>query len=230
MNDRLYAQSFEGVQSFLTRVFGWMAFALTLTGVTAYYVYSSEPLRQAILGNSLIFMLLVIAQLALVIGLSFAISKISYTTAFIMFGGYAILTGMTLSVVFLTYTMSSIAMTFFVAAGMFGFMAIYGMMTKADLTSMGSFMRMALFGMIIAMLFNLFFKSSAFDLLIAIIGVVVFAGLTAFDIQKIKEFAQRVDVDDASVSNVALIAALQLYLDFINLFLSLLRIMGDRKE
>ncbi|HBL98100.1 TPA: hypothetical protein DDZ86_00455 [Candidatus Dependentiae bacterium] len=230
MNDRFYAQSYEGVQSFLTRVFGWMAFALTLTGVTSLYVASSPSVRNVVLGKPWVFLLLIIAELGLAIGLSAAITSISYTTAFMMFGLYSVLTGMTLSVIFLVYTMPSIAMTFFVAASMFAFMAIYGMVTKADLTSMGSFLRMALWGIIVALLLNMFFKSAAFDLVLAIIGVVVFAGLTAYDIQKIKEFAQRADVSNEMASNIALLGALQLYLDFINLFLNLLRIMGNRKE
>ncbi|HBY05470.1 MAG: hypothetical protein UV38_C0003G0049 [candidate division TM6 bacterium GW2011_GWE2_42_60] len=230
MEDRYYAQSHAGVQSFIARVFGWMSFALVLTGGTAYYVYANEALRNMILGSRMGFMVLVLLQLGLVVGLSAAITKIKSSTAITLFLLYAVVTGMTLSSIFVVFKAPSIAATFFVAAGMFAFMAIYGLVTKNDLTSMGSFLFMMLVGIIIASLINMFVQSAAFNLVIAIIGVVVFAGLTAFDIQKIKEFAKYANTEEGPAANIAVLGALQLYLDFINLFLHLLTIMGDRKK
>lgn len=230
MENRYYAQSYEGVRSFLYQVFGWMSFALAVSGITAYFIGTSEVLLKAILGNTGIVIGLVIAQFALVIALSAAIQSLSHSVAFVLFALYAVLTGMTLSSIFVLYTAASITSTFFIAAGMFAAMALYGAFTKRDLTGMGTFLMMALFGMIIAMLVNIFVKSAGLGLAVSFIGVIVFAGLTAYDLQKIKSFAQQVDVRDEAVSNIALLAALNLYLDFINLFLSLLRLMGDRKQ
>lgn len=229
MENRYYAQSYAGVRSFLYKVFGWMSFALTVSGVTAYVIGTSDVLLQMIMGNRAIVLGLVVLQLVLVVALSAAIQSLSRGLAFTLFAFYSVLTGMTLSSIFAVYTMSSISLTFFTAAGMFGAMAIYGAFTKRDLTGVGTFLHMALFGMLIALFINFFVRSAAFDLAIAFIGVIVFAGLTAYDLQKIKHFAQRVDVEDGAVVNMALLAALGLYLDFLNLFLSLLRFMGDRK-
>lgn len=230
MDNRFYAQTYEGVQSFMYRVFGWMSYALALTGFTAYYVFTSEALRKMIFGNGFVVILLILAQLGLVIALSTLIQRIRYTTAFVLFSIYSVLTGTTLSTIFLMYTLPSIATTFFVCAGMFAFMAIYGAYTKADLTRMGTFLYMALIGVILAMVVNLFVRSSMFDLVLAVIGVIIFTGLTAFDVQKIKELAQRIDVDSEMGGNISLLAALTLYLDFVNLFLNLLRLFGERKD
>lgn len=228
--ERYYAQSYEGVKSFMYRVFGWMAFALTLSAGTAYYVASSPALLNAVVKNPWLVFGLIIVQFALVIGLSAAITRLTPTAAFIMFAVYAGLTGITLSPIFIVYTGASIVSTFLVAAGMFGAMAVYGAVTRADLTGMGTFMYMALFGLIIAQLVNMFLRSEGFNLVIAMFGVVVFAGLTAFDIQKLKEFASRFDTDNPLGANIALLGALQLYLDFLNLFLYLLQIMGERRD
>lgn len=230
MNGRSYAQSYEGVQSFMYKVFGWMAYALTLTGATSYYVFSSEPLRKMILGNWAIVITLVLVQLGLVIALSAAIGRMSYGVAFTLFSLYSVITGMMLSSIFMMYTTSSIAMVFFITAGMFATMALYGAVTKADLTSMGSILFMVLIGVIIASIINLFIQSSMFHFVLAIISVIVFAGLTAFDVQKIKELAQRMDTEAEFAGNIAVLGALTLYLDFINLFLSLLTIMGERRD
>lgn len=218
------------VNALMYSVFGWMAFALTLTGFTAYFVASSEAWMTTLVNNSFILFGLLAAQFALVMALSFAITKMSYGVALSMFSLYAVLTGITLSAIFMVYTTGSLVATFFVASGMFAAMAIYGAVTKSDLTAMGSFLMMVLFGLIIALLVNLFVQSAALDLITAMIGVVVFAGLTAWDVQKLQQIAQRIDTRDAQAGNIALILALQLYLDFINLFLSLLRIMGERKR
>lgn len=223
-------QAYGRTQELMYRVFGWMSFALALTGVASYFVSSNEALSNAILGNSVLLIGLVIAQFVLVISLSTAITRISYGAALSMFLLYSVLTGITLSSIFMVYTTGSIVATFFVAAGMFASMAIYGAVTKADLTSMGSFLFMVLIGLVIAMFINIFLQSAMLDLVTAMIGVVVFAGLTAWDVQKIQHLASRIDSRDRMIGNIAVIAALQLYLDFINLFLSLLRIMGERKR
>ncbi|MCL5437052.1 MAG: Bax inhibitor-1/YccA family protein [Candidatus Dependentiae bacterium] len=230
MENRYYAASYSSVQNFLYRVFGWMSFALVVSGITAYFIGTSEALLQMIMANTGIVIGLVIAQFLLVIVLSAAIRSLSRGAAFVLFSLYAVLTGMTLSSIFAVYSLPSIAMTFFVAAGMFAAMAVYGLVTKRDLSAMGSIMIMALFGIIIASVVNMFLKSAPFNLAIAFIGVIVFAGLTAWDLQNIKRFAQQVDVEDEGAANVALSAALSLYLDFINLFLSLLQLMGERRK
>lgn len=230
MENRYYAQSYEGVRSFLYKVFGWMSFALAMSGITAYFIGTSPVLHRAIMGNTGIVIGLVIVQLILVVALSAAIQSLSQGVAFTLFTLYAVLTGMTLSSIFVLYTSASITSTFFIAAGMFGAMALYGAFTKRDLSGMGTFLMMALFGMIIAMLVNIFVRSEGLGLAVSFIGVIVFAGLTAYDLQKIKRFAQQVDVSDDAVTNIAIIAALGLYLDFINLFLSLLNLLGERKQ
>ena len=228
--ERYYAQSYEGFKSFMYRVFGWMAFALTLSAATAYYIASAPAILMAISRNPLLLIGLIVLQFGLVIGLSVAITRLSSATAFIMFALYAGITGITIAPIFFAFTQASIVSTFLVTAGMFGAMAVYGAVTRADLTFMGTFMGLALFGIIIAQLVNLFVKSEGFNVVIAMIGVVVFAGLTAFDVQKLKEFASRFETDSPLGANMAILGALQLYLDFLNMFLFLLQIMGERRE
>lgn len=228
--NRSYVQSSTAVQDLMKRVFGWMSFALVITGATSYYVYSNPALQKMLLGNMGVVFGLFIAQIALVIALSTAITRMSYFTALGTFSLYAFLTGITLSSIFMAYTEGSIFATFFISAGMFAAMGIYGAVTRTDLTSMGSFFRMALFGLILALLVNLFLQSSVLDTVTAIIGVFLFAGLTAYDVQKIKQLSQHVAGRGEVVGKIALLGALQLYLDFINLFLSLLRLMGQRKD
>ena len=228
--NKYYAHQSDRVQAVLYRVFAWMFFALFLTGITSYYVSQTAAIRDILLKNSLVFIGLFIAQIALVVYLSTRIFQIKQFTAFALFSLYSVLTGVTLSVIFLVYETGSIVSTFFVASAMFASMAIYGAVTKADLTGIGSFLGMALWGLILALIINLFLQSSMFDLVAAMIGVVIFAGLTAYDIQKIKMIAERADLSDKAVVSVALMASLTLYLDFINLFLSLLRVMGNRRR
>ena len=225
-----YAPSSAGIRSLMYGVFGWMAVALSLTGITAYFISQNPHMQTMIFTNPWVFAVLFIAQFVVVVTLSMFIFKLSYPAALMLFIAYAILTGATLSVIFLVYTASSIASTFFVAAGMFGSMAVYGAVTKNDLTSMGSLLGMMLWGLILAMLVNIFLKSPMLDLVTAIIGVIVFAGLTAYDIQRIKRMAMQLNAHEESTQKIMLIGALQLYLDFINLFLSLLRIMGKRRD
>ncbi|MBN2266972.1 MAG: Bax inhibitor-1/YccA family protein [Candidatus Babeliaceae bacterium] len=231
MENRHYAQTYEGAQSFVYRVFGWMAYALALTGFTAYYIAITPSLSNLFLKNGLVLMLLFLGQIGLVVALSAAITRLSYSAAFTMFSIYSVLTGITLSTIFLFFTTASIASVFFITAGMFASFALYGAFTKANLTSMGSILRMALWGIIISLLVNIFLRSQTFDLIISIIGVVVFAGLTAYDIQKITALARQTDVAESEFGKVLSInAALQLYLDFVNLFLNLLTLFGQRKD
>lgn len=220
------------VNAFIQSVYNWMAVGLGLTGVTAFFVANSPAMMQLIFGNRLLFFGLIIAELVLVFTLSARVGKMQASTATGIFVLYAVLNGLTLSVIFLAYTASSIASTFFICAATFLACSIYGMMTKRDLTSMGGFLMMGLIGIIIASVVNMFVQSSGMAMVISYIGVLVFVGLTAYDTQKLKEMAmtQPDGLDAAVVRKGAIIGALSLYLDFINLFLMLLRIFGGNRE
>ena len=226
--ENYYGSSSAVIRDTIYRVFGWMAGALAITGLTSYYIAANPTILHAILQSQGIFFALIIAQLAIALVLSFMILRLSFAAAFALFIAYAILTGVTLSTIFLVYTSASIVATFIVTSGMFASMAIYGAVTKSDLTSLGSLMSMMLWGLILALFVNLFLKSSALDLVTAFFGVIIFAGLTAFDMQRIKGVISYGYSE--GVDKIALIAAFQLYLDFINLFLSLLRLMGNKKQ
>jgi len=219
------------VNEFIRSVYNWMGIGLALTGVIAYYVSNDAGLQSLIFGNKLVFFGLIIAELALVFTISARVNKMKASTATSMFIIYAALNGATLSAIFLIYTASSITSTFFVCAATFIACSIYGMITKRDLTSMGGFMTMGLIGIIIASVVNLFIKSSAMSMIISYIGVIVFVGLTAYDTQKLKHMAmtQPSGLEAGVIRKGAILGALSLYLDFINLFLMLLRIMGDRR-
>lgn len=214
----------------IRKVYVWMTLALVLTGITAYGVASSPSLMMTIFQTPAIMWGLIIAELAIVIAISAAINKLSLTTATLLFVLYSVLNGATLSLIFAVYTMSSIANVFFITAGTFGVMAAYGYFTKRDLSSWGKLLLMALIGLIIATLVNVFLvKSSGFDLILSYAGVLIFVGLTAYDTQKIKQMlAMQTDMGEGA-QKVALLGALSLYLDFINLFLYLLRIFGRRE-
>lgn len=214
----------------MVKVFMWMAGALTLSAGASLFVVNSPALLSAVLTNSWVLFGLLIAQLALVIGLSGFIDRLSYPVAVGMFALYAGITGVTLSSIFVIYTTASIVSTFIVAAGMFGAMAVYGATTGSDLTTVGSMGRMVLFGLIIALLLNIFLRSPLLDLIAAIVGVVLFAGLTAYDMQRIQLLMSRLIGQRELASKAALLGALTLYLDFLNLFLSLLRIMGSPRS
>ncbi|WP_373499469.1 Bax inhibitor-1/YccA family protein [Desulfococcus sp.] len=220
------------VNSFIQSVYNWMAVGLGLTGFTAFFVAGSPAMMQLIFGNRLLFFGLIIAELVLVFTLSARVGKMQASTATGIFVLYAVLNGLTLSVIFLAYTASSIASTFFICAGTFLACSIYGMMTKRDLTSMGGFLMMGLIGIIIASVVNMFMQSSGMAMIISYIGVLVFVGLTAYDTQKLKQMAmtQPDGLDAAVVRKGAIIGALSLYLDFINLFLMLLRIFGGSRD
>lgn len=213
----------------MRKVYVWMTLALVITGFTAYGVATSPGIQQLVFGNSIVMWGLIIAEFALVIGVSAAINKLSLTTATLMFILYSVINGALLSSIFLIYTASSIATVFFITAGTFGAMALVGYTTKTDLTSMGKILFMALIGLVIATLVNLFVKSSGFTLILSYVGVLIFVGLTAYDSQKIKQMMLQAPDAGESAQKLALLGALTLYLDFINLFIYLLRIFGKRE-
>ncbi len=214
---------------FLVRVYNWMGSGLALTGLVAWYVSQNEALVYAIVGNPIIFFGLIIAELGAVFYLSARVMKMSATRATSVFLGYAVLNGLTLSVIFLAYTQASITKAFLVTAVMFGSMSIYGATTKKDLSSWGSFLFMGLMGLIAAMFLNFFFQSGMMDFVISCIGVLIFTGLTAYDTQKILAMNILGNEGTEEDTKEAISGALRLYLDFINLFLMLLRLMGDRR-
>lgn len=220
------------INEFIRSVYNWMAIGLSLTGFVAYYVSNNEFLSKLIFGNQLVFFGLIISELVLVFYLAARIGKIQPVTATSMFILYAALNGATLAAIFLIYTRSSITSTFFICAATFVVCSIYGMSTKRDLTSIGGFMIMGLIGIIIASVVNLFIRSAGMSLIISYIGVVVFVGLTAYDTQKLKSMAlsQPADLDVGVFRKGAVMGALTLYLDFINLFLMLLRILGSNRN
>ena len=213
------------VSKVMRKTFGWMTMCLLITALTAMGVVNSGLFYQ--IASSGAMWLLIIAELVLVFVLSARINKMSVTTATIMLIVYSALNGATLSFIFLAYSLGSIAKTFFITAGMFGVMALVGATTKRDLSKMGSILFMALIGLIIASLVNIFLHSSGLDWIISLIGVVLFTALTAYDVQRVKRLATESDLyDDTQVGRLAVISALSLYLDFINLFLYLLRFFG----
>ncbi len=220
------------VNDFVRSVYNWMCIGLALTGFVAYYVSSNQALMQLIFGNRLIFFGLIIAELALVFSISGLVNRMSAGTATSLFVLYSALNGATLSVIFIAFTSESIVSTFFICAATFLGCSIYGWTTKRDLTSWGGFLTMGLIGIIIASLVNLFIRSSAMSMIVSYIGVIVFVGLTAYDTQKLKNMAliQPADADGAVVRKGAILGALSLYLDFINLFLMLLRIFGQARD
>ena len=218
------------VNSFIRSVYNWMAIGLGITGFVAYYVANTESLRQLIFGNKILFFGLIIAEFGLVIAISARIQKMQASTATALFVLYSALNGATLSIIFLIYTASSITSTFFICAGTFVTCSIYGWTTKRDLTSVGGFMAMGLIGIIIASVVNIFLRSPGMYMIISYIGVIVFVGLTAYDTQHLKNMAaaQPDGLEAGVVRKGAILGALKLYLDFINLFLMLLRIFGNR--
>lgn len=214
----------------MQKVYLWMSLALVITGFTAYFVATSQTLLTMIFGNSLVMWGLIIAEFALVFTISGAINKLSLTTATLLFTLYSVLNGATLSVIFLAYTLSSIASVFFITSATFGAMALYGYFTKKDLSSWGRILFMALIGIIIATVVNIFLKSGALNMIVSYVGVLVFVGLTAYDSQKIKEMLLQAPDAGEGMQKIALLGALSLYLDFINLFIYLLRIFGSNRD
>ncbi len=222
----------EGLRAYMLKAYNLMALALVITGVAAFGTYTlaaSNPAVQQLLFASPLRWVVMLAPLALVFFLSFRIQNMSVSAAQTTFWVYAALMGVSLSSIFLVYTGQSIVQTFFVTAASFGALSLYGYTTKKDLSGMGSFLIMGLFGLIIASIVNIFLASSALQFAISAIGVLIFAGLTAYDTQKIKEMY--FDADDVAVAGrKAIMGALTLYLDFINLFTFLLQFLGNRDD
>lgn len=212
----------------MRKVYGRMFLALVVTALTSLYVASSPAILSVVLGNRAVFFGLMIAELAVVFVVSGMLNKLSTTTATLLFYLYAVLNGVVFSSIFVVYDLGSIASTFFITAGVFGAMSVYGMVTKNDMTKFGSYCIMGLFGLIIAFIVNIFVASSTLDWIISLFGVALFIGLTAWDTQKIKNVAYV--TDPSQTGKLATIGALSLYLDFINLFLYLLRIFGGRSN
>ena len=215
----------EGLRTYMLNVYNYMALGLGLTGGVALFVASSPTLLQAIAPMMWLF---IFAPVGLVFFLSFKINTLQYSTAQALFWLYAALNGVAFSILFLAYTYESIARVFFVTAGMFAAMSLYGYTTRKDLTSMGSFLFMGLIGLILASVVNMFWPNGELQFLVSIGGVIIFTGLTAYDTQAIKETYVEGSAKDVAGKR-AIFGALQLYLDFINIFLSLLRLMGDRR-
>ena len=213
----------------MRKVYVWMTLALVITGATAYGVATSPGLMMAIATNKLLFWGLIIAEFGLVVAISAAINKLSLTTATLLFVLYSVINGATLSFIFAIYTMSSIASVFFITAGTFAVMAVIGYTTKKDLTSMGKILFMALIGIIIATVVNIFLKSTGLQMVVSYLGVLIFVGLTAYDSQKIKQMLLMAPDAGEGAQKIALLGALSLYLDFVNLFIYLLRIFGRRE-
>lgn len=215
--------------TFISKVYGWMALALLVTGLTDFAAANNEAVIETVIMNRLVFWVLIIGEFGLVWYLSSRIFTMSAEQARILFFVYSVLNGLTLSVIFLVYTSSSIASTFFITAGTFAAMSAYGYYTKKDLTSMGKILTMALIGIIIASVVNIFIQSSGMDLIISYIGVLVFVGLIAYDTQKLKNIYAG-EHGSEEQTKLSILGALTLYLDFINLFLFLLRIFGGRRD
>jgi uncharacterized protein len=216
-------------QRFMVRVYNWMTAGLAITGFMAFYISNSPNMMNIIFGNPVLPIVLIIAQIGLVFWLASRVMQMSASQATGVFMLYAGLTGVTFSAIFMAYTTASIFSTFLVTAGTFGAMSLYGYTTKKDLTSWGSFLFMGLIGIIIASLVNMFMQSSMMHMIITYAGVLIFVGLTAYDTQKIKEMNILGNEGTDEDTKEAIRGALTLYLDFINLFLMLLRLMGDRR-
>ena len=226
------ADQVSATTSFINRVYGWMSAGLVISGIIAYLIGTAPGMAETLQNNSILLIGAFIGQIVLVIAISAGINKMSSAAATGCFLLYSALTGVTLSLVFLQFSMTVIATTFFVTSVTFGAMSVYGYVTKRDLTSIGNLCFMALFGIIIASIVNMFVASDILYWGVTYLGILIFVGLTAYDTQKIKEMSMALG-DELSVSETgkkyAILGALELYLDFINLFLLLLRLIGGRK-
>lgn len=214
----------------MRKVYLWMTMALAITGLTAYIVATNATLLTMIYSSPVVMWGLIIAELAIVIGVSAAINKLSLPVATMLFVLYSVINGALFSSIFLVYTMTSISTVFFITAGTFGAMSLYGYTTKSDLSSWGKLLMMALIGLVIATVVNMFVKSSGLQMILSYVGVLVFVGLTAYDTQKIKQMCLQAPDAGETMQKYALLGALSLYLDFINLFIYLLRIFGGRRD
>lgn len=226
-------QSQSMVRTFMTNVFTWMFVAMALTALIAYTAAGSESFLQLMIsetgGMSILGWIVMLSPLGLVLWMSAGFARMSANTMTLVFIGYSVLMGLSLSFIFLAYTGSSIAKTFMITSAMFGLMAVLGFTTKTDLSRFGSIMIMGVIGIVVASLVNFFMKSSTLDYIISFVGVLVFTGLTAYDVQKLKRIGAAAIENGDTMRKVTIMGALTLYLDFINLFLFLLRFFGDRK-
>ena len=236
MENNFYNQVEERAQSsalsfpaLMSKVYLWMTLALVVTGMTAYYVASSPAILYAIVSNQIAFWGLFIGELVLVFVLSSRIMSLSFVTASLMFVIYSIMNGVFFSFILLAYTEQSIATTFLITAGTFGAMSLFGFVTKRDLSTMGRILFMLLIGLIIATVVNIFMKAGGLALILNYAGVVIFVGLTAYDTQSIKQMLQE-HGDKEGAEKIALLGSLSLYLDFINLFIYLLRFFGESRK
>jgi FtsH-binding integral membrane protein len=218
----------ERVTGFLSKVYGWMFLGLLITAGVAFGVASSPTLIETLILNRVLFWILLLAPLGFVWFLASKVDTIAPTTAAVLFLIYAALVGVTSSVVFLAYTGASIVSAFVITSGMFGSMALFGSFTKRSLAGVGQFMFMGLIGLLIAMIVNIFLQSDVMGFVISVVGVIVFTGLTAYDAQRLKEMA--VALPDGRVGSYAVVGALTLYLDFINLFFFILHLFGGRRD
>lgn len=220
----------ERITGYMSSVYGLMSLAAAITAVVAYYVSVTPRIYQPLFSSPWTLFGLFLVQILCVVGLTVLLPKLNFFFAFLLFIGYAGLLGLTLSVIFLSFQMSSIYLAFFISAGMFAAMAIYGYFTRTDLTSIGNILFMALFGLIIGLVVNLFLKSPMVDVFLSAVGVILFTGLTAYDSQRIKHIGRIMIAQGISSSKVAVVGALTLYLDFINLFLYMLQLIGRRRN
>lgn len=221
----------EATNAYMRGVYSWMTLGLAVTAAAAWGVASSEALIAFIFGNTFVFFGLIIAEFALVIGISAGIARLSAGMASGLFLLYSALNGLTLSSLLLVYAQSAVFQAFITTAGMFAVMSIYGATTKRDLTSMGSFLMMGLFGIILASVVNIFMRSSMMEFIISAVGVLVFTGLTAYDTQKLKAFGENAPMDDAvAIRRGTILGALTLYLDFVNLFIMMVRLFGSSRD
>lgn len=226
----MYYEKILPNENFLSRVYMWMTGALIITTCSAYFVSTNSSLYYTLMSNPFLLPALLLGQLALVGTLSIGINKLSYPAALTIFLIYSLINGITLSPITKIYTDASIALTFATTAAMFGIMALYGYFTRADLSKLGSIFIMMLFGLIFGFLINLYFQSSAMDFILSAAGVIIFCGLTAYDMQKLKNLSSSAFEDMDSFNKLTLLGALTLYLDVINLFLNLLRFMGKQRK
>jgi FtsH-binding integral membrane protein len=217
-------------RSFVANVFSYMTLALVITGVAAYWFAASGNILALLQGSSILLWGVMLAPIGMVLIMSFAFNRLSFSALMGLFLAYSLVNGISLSVIFLIYSSAAIAKVFFITAGLFATMAVVGYTTKTDLTKLGSILMMAVLGIVIASLVNYFLESEAFDYLISCVGVLVFTGLVAYDTQKVKRIGAGVEYGTATAGKLALMGALSLYLDFINLFLFLLRIFGGRRD
>jgi uncharacterized protein len=216
--------------SFLQKVFAWMFFGMLLSAGAAFLLLSSPAALTFVLGNDLVYYGLVFLELALVLGLSWLAKKLPYALVALLFIIYSITTGLTLSVIVLSYTLTSIAVVFVITAGIFGAMSLYGFVTKRDLSGIGMVLFMLLIGIVLAGIVNFFLNSSLVSFITSVIGVIVFTGLTAYDVQRIKRIGESPDFSGEDLNKLAIRGALALYLDYINLFLELLSLFGKRRD